>query len=74
MDYSIIITKNVEQHIDNILNYLCSTLDNHQVARGLLSDIEHLYNNLEEMPEMYTYMKQPILNLKQYQKVHDFTL
>lgn len=48
MDYSIIITKNVEQHIDNILNYLCSTLDNHQVVRGLLSDFEHVYNNLEK--------------------------
>ena len=68
MHYSIIITKNTERHIDNILNYLCNTLNNYQAARGLLSEIEHVYNNLEKMPEMYPYMKQPILKLKEYQK------
>lgn len=36
MYYRIIITKNIERHMDNILNYLCSTLDNWQAARGLL--------------------------------------
>ena len=56
MRYSIIITKNTERHIDNILNYLCSTFDNRQVERGLLFEIEHVYNNLEEMPEMYPYI------------------
>ena len=52
MHYRIIITKDAERHIDNILNYLCSTFDNLQDARELLSEIEYVYSNLEEMAEM----------------------
>jgi hypothetical protein len=47
MEYKLILTKRAEKLLDNILNYIIHKLKNEQAAGNLLTEIEHVYYNLE---------------------------
>lgn len=68
MHYKLIITGRAEELLDNILSYIVNKLKNPQAAGNFLTEIEHVYNNLEGSPEMYPYLEEPGMKLKGYRK------
>lgn len=66
MQYKLIITERAEELLDSILNYIINKLKNPQAAGNLLTEIEHVYENLESNPEMYTYSKDLFIKSRGY--------
>jgi len=68
MQYRLIITERAEEHLDNILHYIVYKLKNPQAAGNLISEITHVYDNLEENPKIYAYCEEHFLKAKGYRK------
>jgi len=68
MKYRIIITERAEELLDSILNYIINKLKNPQAAGNLLTEIEHVYDNLECNPEMYAYSEDFFMKSRGYRK------
>jgi len=55
MQYNIIITERAEELLDHIANYLVIQLKNPQAAGNLLTEIEHIYDNLDESKNVWIF-------------------
>ncbi len=69
MRYKLIVTNRAIELLDNIIEYIVSNLKNPQAAKKLLLEIEGIYNNLENNPEMYGYSDDVFLKKRKYRKV-----
>ncbi|MGI5887836.1 MAG: type II toxin-antitoxin system RelE/ParE family toxin [Oscillospiraceae bacterium] len=69
MAYKLEIPKHTEHQIDNCVNYIFKVLKNPSAARAVLDDIEHTYNQLEEMAEEYSLCEDSYLRSKGYRKL-----
>lgn len=68
MQYNLIITESAEELLDHIANYLVNQLKNPQAAGNLLTEIEHVYDNLEYNPKMYAYSDDHLMKSRGYRK------
>lgn len=68
MKYKLIITDRAEELLDNILYYIINQLKNSETASCLLSEIEHVLDNLELSPEIYPYSEDTFLRAREYRK------
>lgn len=69
MGYKLEISEEVERQIDHSIEYIVKELRNPSAARGVLQDIEHAYDQLEEMPEAFATCEDPYLRAKSYRKL-----
>lgn len=68
MQYKLIITERAEELLDNIIYYIINKLKNPQAYGNLLTEIEHVYDNLESNPEMYAYSEDLFMKSRGYRK------
>jgi len=68
MQYKIIITERAEELLDNIIHYIINKLKNPQAAGNLLTEIGHVYTNLECNPKMYAYSEDFFMKSRKYRK------
>jgi plasmid stabilization system protein ParE len=68
MQYNLIITESAEELLDHIINYLVNQLKNPQAAGNLLTEIEHIYDNLEYNPKIYGYTDDHLIKPRGYRK------
>lgn len=68
MQYKLIITERAEELLDSIIHYIMNKLKNPQAAGNLLTEIEHVYDNLESNPEMYAYSEDLFMKSRGYRK------
>ncbi|MFV0362651.1 MAG: type II toxin-antitoxin system RelE/ParE family toxin [Suipraeoptans sp.] len=50
MDYRLIITREAEKQLDEIIDYICVKLNNNEAAMMLLDNIDKIYQNLVNIP------------------------
>ena len=76
MAYRLVISRNANENIDNIVEYVAEKLSNPHAAAAILDDIENSYGKLEESAEMYPICNDPYLASKGYRKLplntHDY--
>lgn len=68
MKYNLTITERAEELLDYILYYIINHLKNPQAAGNLMNEIEHVYVNLENNPNMYAYSEDTFLRSRGYRK------
>ncbi len=69
MQYKLIITERAEELLDNIINYIINKLKNPKAAGNLLVEIEHVCDNLECNPKMYTYSEDLFMKSRGHRNV-----
>lgn len=78
MHYKLTISERAEMHIDNIIDYVVSTLKNPGVARAIIVDIKEAYNRLEYMADSFAYCNDNYLADRGYRKIslsnHDYLI
>ena len=68
MAYNLIITERAGEQLDNILNYLVNQLKSMQAAKHLLSQVEVVYDTLEDNPFLYPVSRDPFLKSRVYRE------
>lgn len=66
MAYKLIITERADELLDNIVHYLLFRLKNEQAANHLLSEIDNIYDRLEENPLQFPLSRDSYLAHKGY--------
>jgi toxin ParE1/3/4 len=69
MAYSIIVSKDADNDIDDIVKYIITDLRNPIAANSFLIDIEKSYNAVISNPYMYSIFKDTRLIIKGYRKI-----
>ncbi len=69
MGYKLIISKEANKHLDDIINYIAVGLSNPQAAKALIDEIEIAYRKLEKYPEVYAVCADKYLASKGYRKL-----
>lgn len=69
MAYKLVISKNANENIDNIIDYVVNNLYDLQAARLILDDIETAYKKLEDSAEIYALCNDSYLASKGYRKL-----
>lgn len=69
MAYKLEIPGHTERQIDKCVSYIVNVLKNPSAARAVLEDIEHAYDQLEEMAESFALCEDPYLCSKGYRKL-----
>ncbi|MCR5205989.1 MAG: type II toxin-antitoxin system RelE/ParE family toxin [Lachnospiraceae bacterium] len=70
MGYNLIITEKADEHIDSLAGYLLAKLKNPQAAGNFLSEIEGIYDRLEDNPYQFPISSDKYLALKDYREAH----
>lgn len=68
MAYNLIITERAGEQLDNVLNYLVNQLKSMQAAKHLLSQVEVVYDTLEDNPFLYPVSRDPFLKSRDYRE------
>ncbi len=68
MAYNLVITERAEELLDNIVNYLVHQLKSMQAAEHLLSQVEVVYDTLEDNPYVYPVSRDPYLKSRDYRE------
>ena len=69
MDYRLIVSRNTNDNIDSVVQYVTVRPSNPQAARAILNDIDVAYDKLEERAEIYLYYNDLYLAHKGYRKL-----
>lgn len=69
MVYKIRETFSARQDLENIVQYLVSSLENPPAAAAFLDEVEDCYGHLESMPLMFEACRSPHLRARGYRKV-----
>ena len=64
------ITESAEDDLDQITNYLGTTLANPQAALAILDEIDHVSDTLESTPELFPFCADSRLAELGYRKAH----
>ena len=68
MAYNLVITERAEELLDNIVNYLVHRLKSMQAAEHLLSQVEVVYDTLEDNPYVYSVSRDTYLKSRDYRE------
>lgn len=68
MDYRLVITKQAERMLDNLIYYLLYRIKNQQAAIHLFDSMERLYQRLEENPFQFPACRDTYLLHKEYRE------
>lgn len=78
MAYRLIISRNVERQIDNLIDYLVNELKNPGAAKSVLEDINSAYSSLTVNAGVFAFCSDPILRSSGYRKYvlvdHDYLI
>ena len=69
MAYNLIITKNADAELDDIVRYIADHLDNPKAASGFLDSVEAAYDRLTDNPRLYQLCINLALEKSDYRKV-----
>jgi plasmid stabilization system protein ParE len=69
MVFKLIISREAERDIDEIVQYIAIELKNPTAAAGFLDDVEEAYLNVVQSPRMYSFCNDEQLRKKDYHKV-----
>ena len=69
MNYKLIVSEQADRNIKEIIEYVAVRLNNPEAARNIISEIEEVYDKLEDNAEGYTYCSDPFLASKGYRKI-----
>ena len=68
MIYKLITTDEMNELLDKRIDYLVNILNNKQAAEHLLSEIEKIYDNLEQNPWIYRESQDPYMQAFHYRE------
>ena len=68
MIYKLITTDEMNELLDKRIDYLIHVLNNKQAAEHLLSEIEKIYDNLEQNPWIYRESQDPFMRAFYYRE------
>ncbi|MCI8861225.1 MAG: type II toxin-antitoxin system RelE/ParE family toxin [Lachnospiraceae bacterium] len=68
MEYRLIITKQAEKMLDNLIYYLLYRIKNQQAAMHLFDSMERLYQRMEENPFQFPVCRDMYLLHKEYRE------
>lgn len=68
MIYKLITTDEMNELLDKRIDYLIHVLNNKQAAEHLLSEIEKIYDNLEQNPWIYRESQDPFMRAFHYRE------
>lgn len=69
MIYKIVVSKEADKDIEDIVLYIASELHNPSAAKAFLDDIETSYHNIVEKPAMYSLCNDYRLHNSGYRKI-----
>jgi toxin ParE1/3/4 len=69
MIYKLVVSKEADEDIEDIVLYIVSELNNPSAASAFLDDVEKSYNNIVEKPAMYSLCNDYRLRNGGYRKI-----